>query len=157
MGAAHVPDDSHCKLAIKMIKCAAQLHGLWVVIVGEKCATQDVHVFDKNPNWSKNLRVWGEAGIIKEGPNRKSGDCELEMMFVGYSDHELDSVSMWNSTMNGIVTTCDLIWMKQIFLERPMKNYINIELMEAMDIDVTGTNDVSINRLINDDDQRQTL
>ncbi len=93
MGAANVPDDTRGKLAIEAIKCATQLDGLRVITVGDKTATRDVHVFKSNPNWAVNLRTWGEAGVVTDGPNGKSGDRGIEMMFVGYpANRESDSV-----------------------------------------------------------------
>ena len=41
------------------------------------------------------------------------------MMFVGYpANREEDSVRMWNQITNGVVTTRDVIWMKQMFFEK---------------------------------------
>ena len=40
-------------------------------------------------------------------------------MFVGYpANREEDSVRMWNEKTNGVVTTRDVIWMKQMFYEK---------------------------------------
>ena len=78
MGAAHVPNDVRGKLAIKAIKCATKLDGLWVIKVGDKTGTRDIHVFKSNPGLAVNLRTWGEAGVVTEGSNGKSGDRELK-------------------------------------------------------------------------------
>ena len=67
MGAAHIPTKVWGKVAIKAIKCATQLDGLVVVKLGKKTATRDKHVFKANLKWSKNLRMWGEAGVVREG------------------------------------------------------------------------------------------
>ena len=66
MGAVHIPDDIQGKVAIKAIKCATQLDGLNIVIVGGMTGMRDFHVFGSNSNWSSNLRTWGEAGVVKE-------------------------------------------------------------------------------------------
>ena len=157
IGAAHVPDDSPGKIAIEAIKCSVQLDRLRVVTVHEQSATGDVHVFGKNPNWSKNLWVWGKAGVVKEGPSGKNGDCGVEMMFASYSDCESDSVDMWDPATNGIVTTCNVIWMKCMFYEHPIEYYIDVDPVEAKDADVIGTNDNSYDASTQDDDQSQTL
>ena len=52
-----------------------------------------------------NLQTWGEAGVVSEGPNGKSGDHGITMMFIGYpANRESDSVQMWDQTTNGVVT-----------------------------------------------------
>ncbi len=53
-----------------------------------------------------NLRTQGEAGVVTDGPDGKSGDCGVEMMFVGYpANRESDSVLMWDPATNGVMTT----------------------------------------------------
>ena len=43
------------------------------------------------------MKTFGEAGVVKEGKNLKTGDRGIEMMFVGYPfNREKDSVRMWN-------------------------------------------------------------
>ena len=149
MGAAHVPDDVRGKLAIEAIKCATQLDGLRVITVGGKTATRDFHVFKSNPNWAVNLRTWGEAGVVTDGPDGKSGDRGIEMMFVGYpANRESDIVSMWDPSTNGVVTTRDVIWMKRMYYERPKDEFIDIGSSpldtEAKDADdATRSNDSS--------------
>jgi len=128
MGAAHVPDDVRGKLAIEAIKCATQLDGLRVIKVGDKTGTRDFHVFKSNPSWAVNLRTWGEAGVVAEGSNGKSGDRGTEMMFVGYpANRESDSVRMWDPSTNGVVTTRDVIWMKRMYYTRPADAVFDVD------------------------------
>ena len=78
-------------------------------------------MFKANPKWSKNLRTWGEAGVVREGKDGKTGDRGQSMMFVGYAhthNRESDSVRMWNPKTNCVVTTRDVIWLKRKFYER---------------------------------------
>ena len=74
MGAAWVPEDVKSKVALEAIACATQLDGLVVVDVKGKLATHDVHMFGVNPSWSSKLRIWGEAGVVAEGKDSKTGD-----------------------------------------------------------------------------------
>ena len=61
------------------------------------------------------MQTFGEAGVVKEGKNGKTGDRGIEMMFVGYTVNcESDSKRMWNPDTNHVVTGGDIIWMKQI-------------------------------------------
>ena len=105
MGAARVPGDIKSKVALEAIACATQLDGLVVVDVKGKPTTRDAHMFGVNPSWSSKLHVWGEAGVVAEGKDGKTGDRGVTMMFVGYVDRESDSVWMWDMrTSHAIVT-----------------------------------------------------
>ena len=74
MGAARVPEDTKSKVALEAISCATQLDGLVVVEIKVEVAARDVHMFGANPTWSNKLRVWGEAGVVAEGKDSKTGD-----------------------------------------------------------------------------------
>ena len=69
-----------------------RLHGLIVVEIKGKIATHDMHMSGAIPMWSKKLWVWGEAGVIAEGKDSKTGDRGATMMFVGYAECKRDSV-----------------------------------------------------------------
>jgi len=119
IGAAHVPTDVHGKVAIKAIKCVTQLDGLVVVKLGNKTGTRDEHVFEAYLKWSKNLRTWGKAGVVREGKAGKTGDRGQSMMFVGYThNRESNSVRVWNLETNRFVTTQDFIWLKRMLYEQ---------------------------------------
>ena len=92
MAGAMVPDDLKSKVALGAISCATQLDGLAMVEIKGKLATHDMHMFDANTTWSKKLRVWGEAGVVAESKDSKTGDRGATMMFVGYAERESDSV-----------------------------------------------------------------
>ena len=50
-----------------------------------------------------NLRTWGEAGVATDGPDEKSGDRSVEMIFVFYpANHESDRIIMWDPSTNGV-------------------------------------------------------
>ena len=84
-----------------MLTCAMQLDGLKIVTVNGVAVTRDMHVYKENLRWSKNLRTWGEAGVVKEGKDGKTDDRGEAMMFFRYPyNHELDSVRMWNLNTN---------------------------------------------------------
>jgi hypothetical protein len=61
--------------------------GLKVVQVGDVIATCDVYVYGMNPAWARNLRTFGEAGVVKDAKNAKTGNRGTVMMFVGYPDN----------------------------------------------------------------------
>jgi hypothetical protein len=115
--------------------------------VGGKTVTHDFHVFKSNPNWAVNLRIRGEAGVVKEGTDGKSGNCGIETMFVGYpANRESDSVCMWDPSTNGVATTGDVVRMKRMYYDHPKDAFFDIESSpldtEAKDVDdVIGIND----------------
>jgi hypothetical protein len=133
-------------LEIEAIKCATQLDGLRVITVGGMTATWDFHVvrvFESNPNWAVNLRTWGEAGVVTDGPDGKSGDRGIKMMFVGYpANRESDSVRMWDRSTNGVVTTRDVIWMERMYYECPNDAFFNIR-SSPLDTDAKYADDVT--------------
>jgi hypothetical protein len=93
------------------------LEGLKVVQVGDVIATRDVHVYGSNPAWLRNLMTFGEAGVVKDAKNAKTGNHRTTMMFIGYPENrEHDSVRMWNPKTNGISTSRDVIRLKRATL-----------------------------------------
>jgi len=54
---------------------------------------------------------------------------------------------MWDPVTNGIVTTCDGIWMKRMYFECPNDKYFEIESRlidtEVKDVGVDNTNDTT--------------
>jgi hypothetical protein len=119
MSAAHCPEDAKGKIALECIRTATMLDGLKVVQLGDVIATRDQHVYGSNPTWARNLKTFGEAGVVKDAKNAKTGNRGMVMMFVGYPDNqEHDSVRMWNPETNGIWTTRDVIWLKRCYFNR---------------------------------------
>ena len=81
------------------------------------------------------MRTFGEAGVVKEGKNRKTGKRGIKMMFVGYTmNRESDSKRMWNPATNCVVTTRDIIWMKQMLYRKAQENVMNINEEPAEEV-----------------------
>ena len=74
MVVAHIPHDIRGKVAIKAIKLATQVDGLNIVTLGGKLAMRDEHVYGSNPKWTTDLRIFGEAGVVKEGKYGRTVD-----------------------------------------------------------------------------------
>jgi hypothetical protein len=100
------------KVALEGNACATQLDGLVVIDVNGKEATRDMHMFGANPKWTKNLRVWGEGGVVTVGKDSKTGDKGTFMMFVRYDELKRESVGMWDPSTMRVVVTRDIIWLK---------------------------------------------
>ena len=107
-----VPENLKSKVALEAICCATQLDGLVVVKIKGKLAKRGMHLFAANPKWSKKLCVWGEAGVVAEGKDSKTGNRGATMMFVGYAECKSDSVQMWDSRTATVIVSCDVIWLK---------------------------------------------
>jgi hypothetical protein len=95
------------------------MDGLKLVKVDGVTSTRDTHMYGKNPSWTRNMRTFGEAGVVAEGKNKKFGNRGTTMMFIGYpSNREHDCVKMYNPETNRIVTTRDVIWLNQFYYRR---------------------------------------
>ena len=157
MGAAHMSDDSRGKISLELLKCATMLDGLGLVAVDGKRKTRDKHIHGKNPRWATNLRTWGEAGVVKEGKDGKTGDKGIAM-FVGYPvNQEADSVRMWNPITNGVVTTCDVIWLKRMFFERKVDEEVFTLDDDGKKIKVEATDEEQSDEEKEDDDVPELL
>ena len=122
-------------MALQAISCATQLDGLVVVEIKGKLATHDMHLFGANPTWSKKLCVWGEAGVVAEGKDSKTGDRGATMMFVGYAEHKGDSVQMWDSCTARVIGSCDVIWLKRMFFKNDVTCVIDLDTFAAIEDD----------------------
>jgi hypothetical protein len=109
MGAARVPENMKSKVALEAIACATNLDELVVVDVKGQLVTLDVHMFGANPSWSNRLRVWGEARVVAEGKDSKTGDRGATMMFVGYAERESDSMRVWDMLTSRVIVSHDVI------------------------------------------------
>ena len=131
MSAANIPTGTRGKVAIEAIKCATQLDGLVIVKIDSESKARDMHVYAKLPKWTKNMKTFGEAGVVKEGKNSKTDDHGIEMMFVGYPFNlEEVSVRMWNPGTNRVCTSRDVIWTKQMYYKKIVDEMENVEGVE---------------------------
>ncbi len=74
------------------------------------------------PFFSKYLRTWGEAGVIKTGKDGKIGDWGFMGMFVGYAlNHKGDCYRMWNSNTKKVSETCDIAFLNRMFFRTHTK------------------------------------
>ncbi len=82
MNAAQSPDELRFKLWAETVMTATYLNNLVLVTVQGETRTRWEHADFKLPLWSKNLRTYREAGMVKEGKRRKVLDCGVNMMFI---------------------------------------------------------------------------
>ena len=80
-------------------KTATDLDWLVMVMVNSKWATRYKHIFGGNPQWTKHLRLFVEAGTVKlaTGNSPKLANRRVHFMMVGYAkNHDCDVYRMWN-------------------------------------------------------------
>jgi hypothetical protein len=133
MGGARVPEDIKSKVALEAISCAMQLDGLVMVEAKGKVATRDMHMFGANPMWSNKLRICGEAGVMAEGQDSKTGDRGASMMFVCYAERESDIVRLWDMHTSRVIVSRDIIWLKQMFFKDDASGVIDLDTLENLD------------------------
>lgn len=142
MSAANLPDEIRGKVAVEAIMCAVQLDGLVVVEVNGKRMTRDQHMYGSNARWSKHMRVFGEAGIVKIGKDGKTGERGIKMMFVGYpANRESDSKRMYNPVTNRVSTTRDILWLCEMYYA-PKEDSMN-EVVTYLSGDEEATDDAT--------------
>ena len=62
-----------------------------------------MHVYAELSKWTKSMKHFGEAGVVKKGKDAKTGDCGIEMMSVGYPfNRKEDSVTMCNPSTHRV-------------------------------------------------------
>ena len=61
-----------------------QLDGMNLVDLTRKLTMRDEYVYGLNPKWATKLRIFGEASVVKEEKDGRTGDQGKAMMFVGY-------------------------------------------------------------------------
>lgn len=116
MSDAGVPTESRKSIVIEALRHVTMLDGLVVVELGGVKATRDVHCYGSNPKWTLELRIFGEAAVVKEKKSDKSTDRGIKVMFVGYStDRTSDCARFWNPAKNSIIETRDAIFLNQFY------------------------------------------
>ena len=110
-------------------------------------ATRDEHVYGSNPKWARNLRIFGEACVTKEGKDSKTDDQGEAMMLVGYPfNREVDSMRMWNPYTNRVIISRDVLWPKHMFyvaskISEPLKLEDDAQADGAVDEDEASVSD----------------
>ena len=128
--AAQVPNDEQFKLWPEAAKTATHLNNLMPVTIDGVTKTRWEWADYGVPKWTKNLRTFGKAGIVKDGKKGKVLDRGITMMFVGYSENHAEMVfRMYHPETSRIVQTRDVIWMGRMYHTRQ-----NAELTQQLPI-----------------------
>ena len=122
MAAAHVPEPIRRLIWNEAFQAATLLDGLMVVDVNGVQKTRWEHWLGKLPKFTKYLRTWGEAGVVKTRSlaTPKVADRGVPCMFVGYSkNHPGDTYRMYDPATGGIHDIRDVIWLRRMYYQVP--------------------------------------
>ncbi len=87
--AADVPSNRRFEFFPEVIMTLAKLDWLKLITINTVKKTRIEHYGLPLPNFTRYLRTWGEAGIIKTGKDGEIGDRGVTGMFMGYTlNHE---------------------------------------------------------------------
>ncbi len=112
--AAEVPRNRRLEFSPEVIMTMNKLDWLKLITINKVKNTRIEHYSLPLPNFTKYLRTWGEAGIIKTGKDGKIGDRGVTSMLVGYtSNHKGNCYRMWNPNTKKVSKTCDVVLLNQ--------------------------------------------
>lgn len=115
---ANMPDDIRVKVSNEALSHSTDLGNL--VVDKGQTKTRYERIGLPIPKWAtkSTIRVFGEAGIVKQGKNGKLGDRGVPMVFVGYpKDHASDSYRMWNPATGKCNEVRDVIWLHRMYYQ----------------------------------------
>jgi hypothetical protein len=114
-----IPNNERFKLWPEAVVTATNLNNLMPVTFGDITKTRWEHAGYQIPAWTKNLCMFGKAGIVKDGKKGKVLDRGVLMMFVGYSkDHTANVFWMYCPETSRISQTHDVIWLGRMLPTR---------------------------------------
>jgi hypothetical protein len=121
MKEANIPKKLRYLVGHKAIETATKLDWLVPVEIGGVTKPRWEHWSgEKLPEWSKSLRKWGEAGVVKTktAMTPKLEDRGVKSMFVGYADdHSSDCYEMLNWETKRIMQTRDVRWLNKMYFQ----------------------------------------
>ena len=78
---ANLQEKIKYKVCKECFNCATNLSILAIVTLNGKTATRRKHFYEEKPCYVKHLRIWGEAGTVSTGKNRKVGNRGTPMIY----------------------------------------------------------------------------
>lgn len=120
--AAFIPNEIRHLVFPKALATATKLDALVVVTINGQTKSRFEHFYGIMPSYAKNLRTWGEAGVVKlkTSTTPKMLNKGVTAMFVGYPDnHPSDCFLMYNPVTKSEHTSRDVIWLRRMFYNPP--------------------------------------
>ena len=148
MNDANIPRNLRYLLWREAFQTATLLDGLTIIEINGVSNSRYMHWNGTNPVFAKQLRTWGEAGVVKLFNKRTSKifDRGFTCMFVGYPiSHASDTYRMWDPRSRRVHTTRDVTWLKRMYFPKvgPTNNveYIQNNQNESIDVDEENDSD----------------
>jgi hypothetical protein len=118
MHAAEVPRDTRLEFFPEVVMTMTKLDWLKLITINKVKKTRIEHYGLPQPNFFQYLPIWGEAGIIKTGKDKKIGYRGVTGMFMGYaSNHEGDCFRMWKPNKKKVSDARDVVFSQQDVLQ----------------------------------------
>ena len=115
---ANVSSVMRFKLFKEAYKCTMLLDGLVLKTLDGVIRTKIEHWGRNLPQWTKALRTWGKAGVVKlkSKTTPKMANRGIMCMFVGYCKSHAENVyCMWNPETNNVHESRDVTWLKRMY------------------------------------------
>ena len=121
MIAANIAYDMRFALYREAYTCATQLDWLVPKTLDGVTKSRVEHWCGHLPKWSKALRTWGEAGVVKvkNKTTPKLANRGVTCMFTGYANAHAEGVyRMWDPVTNRVHVSRDVVWLKRMLYRR---------------------------------------
>jgi len=121
MSAANIPVDHRKLFWREAFQTSTYLDGLILVEVDGVIKTRFEYFEGELPKFSKYLRTWGEAGVVKlKSPHLpKIYNRGKTCMFIGYSlNHAGDTYRMWDPDSKRVHLSRDIVWLNKMFFKK---------------------------------------
>ena len=153
MTAANVPLKMKYKLFRELFMCAMQLDQLTIIEIDGVEKTRIEHWGADLPKFTKDLRTWGESGVVtvKTIATPKVCDRGVTCILAGYAiNHASGVYRMWDAETNGVHITRDVLWLRRMFYQQladieKLSIGFDLELGESEDYDLIST-ETPVNR-----------
>ena len=118
MIAANISYEMRFVLFCEAYACATQLDWLVPKMLDGVTKSRVEHWCGHLPQWSKALRTWGEAGVVKVKTKTtpKLANKGVTCMFTGYANAHVAGVyQMWDPATNRVHVSWDVVWLKRMY------------------------------------------
>ncbi len=115
---ANFDSEMRLKLAKECLSLANKNCNLAVIEFNNQQLTRYEAAGQEISKWTKNLRSFGEAGVVKISKDGKFGDCRITCIFVNYEDkHSSNCYRMYNPKSGKIIETRDIQWLNKMYFQ----------------------------------------
>ncbi len=136
MHAAGVPRERRLDFFPEVIMTMTKLDWLKLITINDIKKSRIEHYGRPLPRFTQYLCTWGEAGVIKTGKDRKTGDQGVTSMLMGYnSNHKGDCYRMWNLKTKKVSETREMVFLNRMFFKTPKMQVKKKQVTNDADLD----------------------